>query len=276
MKLGIALPYNISRQAGKLAKLAEDAGWDGIFLGDAIWTEDPMITLAAAACSTSRIRLGTMITPVPLRRPWKLASESLALDRLSEGRLTLGLAAGAVWMGWQGFPDEVTETHSRVEMLDETIELLKLFFRCKPFDYDGKHYHLKLTLVDEMYYPGKPVQQPSIPLWVVGIWPMEKSMQRTLKGDGVIVEARSPDGSNADVTPQHVGEIKEFVRANRSMDTPFDIVINGSTKGLDEAQAREQLQAWQEAGATWWIEGMWDESVESVEKYILKGPAVLQ
>jgi hypothetical protein len=276
MKLGIALPYNISRQASKLAKLAEDAGWDGIFLGDAVWTEDPMITLAAAACSTSRIRLGTMITPVPLRRPWKLASESLALDRLSEGRLTLGLAAGAVWMGWQGFPDEVTETRLRVEMLDETIDLLTLFYKCKPFDYEGKHYHLKLTQVDEMYYPGKPVQQPRIPLWVVGIWPMEKSMQRTLKGDGVIVEARSPDGSSADVTPQHVSEIKAYVRANRSIKTPFDIVINGSTKDLDEAHARERLLAWQEAGATWWIQGMWEETVESVEKYIYKGPAVLQ
>lgn len=81
-------------------------GWH--FLGDAIWCEDPLICLAAAAVLTRRLRLGTMIVPAPLRRPWKLASESVALDHLSDGRLILGLGTGATWMGWQGFPDEVT------------------------------------------------------------------------------------------------------------------------------------------------------------------------
>lgn len=99
MKYGIALPYTTPRTVAKLSQLAEETGWEGVFLGDAIWCEDPMIGLAAAAMTTSKIRLGTMITPVPLRNPWKLASESLALDHLSNGRLTLGLGAGAVWMG---------------------------------------------------------------------------------------------------------------------------------------------------------------------------------
>src|SRR5512133_3414426 len=118
MKYGIALPYTNARTVAKLSQLAEEVGWDGCFLGDAIWCEDPMIALAAAAMTTQRIRLGTMIIPVPLRRPWKIASESVALDHLSNGRLTLGLGAGAVWMGWQSFPDEVTDTRSRAEMLD--------------------------------------------------------------------------------------------------------------------------------------------------------------
>src|SRR5512137_1727473 len=117
--------------------MAEEAGWAGCFLGDYIWCEDPMIALAAAAMTTSRIRLGTMVVPVPLRRPWKLASESVALDQLSNGRLTLGLGAGAVWMGWQAFPDEVTDTKTRAEMLDETIDILDLLYQRKPFDYHG-------------------------------------------------------------------------------------------------------------------------------------------
>lgn len=114
MKYGAALPYGSARTAANLAQLAEQSGWDGIFLGDAIWCQDPMIGLAAAAMTTSRIRLGSMVVPVPLRRPWKLASESVALDHLSNGRLTLGLGAGAVWMGWQAFPYEVTDTRTRV------------------------------------------------------------------------------------------------------------------------------------------------------------------
>src|SRR5512144_766733 len=107
--------YASSRATAELAHIAEDSGWDGILLGDAIWTEDPMISLAAAAMVTTRIRLGVMVIPVPLRKPWKIASESLALDHLSNGRLTLGLATGATWMGWHAFPDEVTDTKARAE-----------------------------------------------------------------------------------------------------------------------------------------------------------------
>ncbi len=155
MKYGAALPYGSARAAANLAQLAEQSGWDGVFLGDAIWLEDPMICLAAAAMTTSRIRLGTMVVPVPLRRPWKLASESVALDHLSNGRLTLGLGAGAVWMGWQAFPDEVTDTKIRAEMLDETIDILDLLYQRKPFDYDGRHYHLKLTAIGPDVLPSK-------------------------------------------------------------------------------------------------------------------------
>lgn len=271
LKFGVALPYISARMVAQLCQLAEQVGWDGCFLGDAIWCEDPMIALAAAAMTTQHIRLGTMVTPVPLRRPWKLASESIALDRLSDGRLILGLGTGAVWMGWQGFPDEVTNTKARAEMLDECIDILTLLYQRKPFDYMGKHYHLKLTLLDEQYYPPPPVQQPRIPLWVVGTWPRQKSMRRILKGDGVLVEKLDRDG-NREVTPADVRQIKAYVEANRTLTTPFDIVVNGKTADLDRTQLQEKLVPWQEAGITWWIEGLWDESEEQVAARIRRGP----
>ncbi len=242
MKFGLVWPYNVTHLIPRLSQIAEEAGWDGSFLGDAIWCEDPMIALAAAAITTSRIRLGTMIIPVPLRRPWKIASESVAVDRLSNGRLILGLGTGAVWMGWHGFPDEVTDNRARAEMLDETIDILTLLYQRKQFDYNGKHYHLKLSLLDEVYYPQKPVHQPRIPLWVPGIWPHKKSMQRILKCDGMIVEKLGPDGQPAEGMAEDVRQIKAFVDANRSLATPFDIVINGKTKGLDNAQRRDKIQ----------------------------------
>ncbi len=102
MKFGAALPYGSARTAANLAQLAEPSGWDGIFLGDAIWCQDPMICLSAAAMTTRRIRLGTMVVPVPLRRPWKLASKSVALDHLSNGRLTLAWVLAQ--SGWAGTP----------------------------------------------------------------------------------------------------------------------------------------------------------------------------
>ena len=194
MKYGLAIPYNEARLVARLSQMAEEAGWDGCFLGDYIWCEDPMIALAAAAMTTSRIHLGTMVIPVPLIRPWKIASESLALDRLSNGRIILGLGTGATWMGWQCFPDEVTETKARAGMLEETVDILTLLYQRKQFDYNGKYYHLKLTLMDEMHYPAKPIQQPRIPLWTPAIWGRKHSMQRVLKCDGMLPEKRGLDG----------------------------------------------------------------------------------
>ena len=275
LKFGLALPYGSARMVARLAPLAEAAGWDGCFLGDAIWCEDPMIALAAAAMTTSRIRLGIMIIPAPLRRPWKIASESVALDHLSNGRLTLGLGAGAIWMGWQSFPDEVTDTKARAEMLDETIDILTLLYQRKQFDYDGRHFHLKLTLMDVMYYPPRPVQQPRIPLWVVGIWPRRKSMQRILKCDGIVVEKKNREGIGEEATPEDIREIKAYVDANRTLTTPFDIIAVGKTAELDRAQLLLKLRPRLEAGLTWWIEDLIAYQEEQVIERIRQGPPQL-
>lgn len=82
--------------------LAEEVGWDGVFLEDYICfqgdpvapTCDPWVALAAIAVRTRRVRLGTMVTPISRRRPWKLAWEVLGIDRLSGGRMVLGVGLG--------------------------------------------------------------------------------------------------------------------------------------------------------------------------------------
>ncbi len=272
MKFAAALPYTGSQAVASLAHIAEESGWDGIFVGDAIWCEDPMISLAAAAMTTSRIRLGTMVIPVPLRRPVKLASESLALDRLSNGRFTLGLGAGAVWMGWQAFPDEPVDKKTRAGMLDETIDILTLLYQRQPFDYDGQHYHLKLTQLDLQYYPPKPIQQPRIPIWVPGIWPRLKSMRRVLKCDGLLPQKMNAQGDFEEVTPADLAEMKAYIVANRTLETPFEIVTEGKTAGMDPALASEKLHEWEAAGATWWVEGLWGASEEEAASRLQQGP----
>ncbi len=274
MKFGVSFPYTTPRTVARLAQLAEESGWDGCFLGDAIWTEDPMISLAAAAMTTTRVRLGTMIVPVPLRKPWKLASETLALDHLSSGRMILGMGAGAVWMGWYAFPDEITDKHARAEMLDETIDILTLLYQRKQFDYDGKHFHLKLTAMDEMHYPPKPVQQPRIPLWVVGIWPRMKSMERVLKADGVFVEVWNEQGQGQETSAADIRAIQAYVAANRTLTTPFDIVVSGNTDGADRAAQQARLGPLAESGATWWIETLFTVSEEAAIERIRQGPPV--
>jgi hypothetical protein len=276
MKFGAALPYGSARAAADLAHIAEESGWDGIFLGDAIWLEDPMVCLAAAAMTTRRIRLGTMVVPAPLRRPWKLASEAVALDHLSNGRFTLGIGAGAVWMGWQAFPDEPTDTKTRASLLDETIDILSLLFECKQLDYNGQHYHLKLTKLDEMHYPPKPIQQPRVPLWVPGIWPRKKSMKRILRCDGLLPQKMNSEGELQAFTPTDLGEMKAFIDANRTLTTPFDYIIEGNTEELDPQQVKEVLREWSDAGATWWIEGLWGATQTQAATRLEQGPPIIR
>jgi hypothetical protein len=271
MKFGIALPYGDALRTARFSRLAEENGWDGVFLGDAIWCFDPMISLTVAAMQTSRIRLGIMVIPMPLRKPWKIASETLALDHLSGGRLILGLGAGAVWMGWQAFPDEVTETKARAEMLDEGIDILTNLYLSKPFDYEGKHYRVRLTQLDEQYYPPPPVQRPRIPLWVPGIWPRKKSMRRVLKCDGLLAQKMNEVGQLESVYPADVRQMKDFIDANRTLTNPFDIIIEEQSFDWGRSQIQDKLGQWIEAGATWWVEGLWGADEAQVQACIEKG-----
>ncbi len=271
MKFGVALPYLSAREIADLVALAEEHGWDGAFVGDAIWTVDPIVSLTAAAMRTQRIRLGVMVVPVPLRKPWKIASESAALDNLSGGRLTLALATGAVWMGWQGFPDEVTDIKQRAEMLDETVDILTGLYAGRPFDYEGRHYRVKLTELDEQYYPPRPLQQPRLPLWVVAGWPRPGAMRRALKCDGVLPVKIDADGGIVTLEPAEVAEVKAYYDRNRVDQTPFDIVIEGGTTGLNAAERLVKLAAWRAAGATWYIDGMWGETFEGAAARIRQG-----
>ena len=82
-----------------LAVEAERAGWDGFFLWDHIARRgeppitDPWIAMAAIAARTSTITIGPMVTPLARRRPWKVARETVALDRLSRRTVRAGCGA---------------------------------------------------------------------------------------------------------------------------------------------------------------------------------------
>lgn len=269
---GIVLPYFGARETVELAKTAEEYGWDGVFLGDAIWTQDPLILLAAAAMITRRIRLGTMVLAMPLRDPRQLASESLALDMLSEGRLILGLATGATWMGWHAFPDYATDVLTRTEMLSESIDILTHMHQSQPFDYEGRHYHIRLSQLDTMHYPPASVQKPHVPVWIPAVWPRKQNVRRALKCDGVFPQKIDAAGKFTTLMPDDVAEMKAYIDQQREMDTPFDICVEGNTTGLDAAQARETVRPWSEAGATWWVESTWGMDPAALSERLRQGP----
>jgi hypothetical protein len=269
---GVVIPYGSARQAAELAHIAEETGWDGVFVGDAIWTEDPLIRLTAAAMTTQRIKLGTMVLPAPLRIPWTLAGQALALDRLSEGRLILGMGTGATWMGWNWFPGVVTNTRERAEMLDETIDILTQLFQRKPFDFEGKHFQVKLKLSDPVHFPPPSFQKPRVPIWVPGVWGKKKSMQRVLKCDGIFPTKMDSQGNFIEITPADLVDIKAFVSSQRTLEGPFSYVIEGRTGGLGGDAVQEKLGAWAEAGMNWWVESTWTDSEEQFSARIRQGP----
>jgi hypothetical protein len=157
-----------------LAVRAEDAGRDGFFTWDHIlvdpsWTleiADPWIALAAIAQATTRIRLGPMVAALPRRRPAKLARETASLDRLSDGRLILG-----VGLGWPSqaefgcFGDQV-DLARRGAMVDEGLAILEGLWRGEPFSFTGTHYR-----VGTATFLPRPVQEPRIPIWVAALRP---------------------------------------------------------------------------------------------------------
>lgn len=131
MKFGFVLPFGDAKVAAESAELAEKAGWDGFFVWEPVWGMDAWVSLAAAAMQTERIRLGTMLTPVARMRPWKLASETVSLDHLSNGRLILSVGLGATNI-YRGFPEEI-DRKLRAELTDEGLDILTGLWEGAPF-----------------------------------------------------------------------------------------------------------------------------------------------
>jgi alkanesulfonate monooxygenase SsuD/methylene tetrahydromethanopterin reductase-like flavin-dependent oxidoreductase (luciferase family) len=274
MKYGFVFPQGDARQAAELAYQAEQSGWDGFFMWEPVWGVDAWVSLAAVAMRTQRIRLGTMITPLSRMRPWKLASETATLDNLSGGRVILSVGLGAPESGFAAF-GEVTDRKIRAELLDEGLDILTGLWRGQPFSYPGKHYRVQPT---DFMLPPAPVQQPRIPIWVVGAWPSEKSMQRVLRYDGMLPSVVTRDESGGrqvkQASPGDIRAIRQYIQAHRKDAADFDIVVEGETPGQEQRAAADQVAPWEDAGATWWIEAMWNamDRPEDVHRRVVQGP----
>jgi alkanesulfonate monooxygenase SsuD/methylene tetrahydromethanopterin reductase-like flavin-dependent oxidoreductase (luciferase family) len=258
MKYGFVLPYGDARAAGELAAELEQAGWDGLFVWEPVWGFDAWILLAAAAVRTERLRLGTMITPLARMRPWKLASETVTLDHLSNGRVILSVGLGAVDTGWAEF-GEPTDRRTRAELLDEGLAILTGLWAGQPFTFEGQHYHVQPL---DFLPPPPPIQQPRIPIWVVGAWQRPKSMHRALAYDGLLPNVIGADGKARAPTVAEVREMGVYLQEQRGEQTSYDLVVEGSTPGEDPRAAADQVRPWAEAGATWWIEALWSAQAE--------------
>ena len=210
------------RVLAELAVAAEARGWDGFFVWDHIVHRsparaiaDPWVALAAVACATSRLRIGPMVTPLSRRRVQKVARETVTLDLLSSGRLTLGVGLGSVRNGEFEPLGEVEDPRERARLLDQGLGDLTRYW-------SGE-------------FQPAPVQQPRIPVWVAAEWPHRRPVRRALRWDGLY-----PIGLPG---PEALAELVSEICAARPAGDPFDVVV-GIPPGQD-------LKPWARAGATW-------------------------
>jgi len=280
MKYGINIPnFGWFGDIDLLVDIAIDveaAGWEAFFLWDHLLVfkqedmvtkfVDPWIALSAVACQTNKIRLGPLITPLPRRRPWKVAREAVSLDYLSNGRLVLGVGIGAPPDVEFDYFGEASDAKIRAQKLDESLDIITGLWSGKPFSYKGQHYQL-----EEMTFLPKPKQEPRIPIWVGGGVPNKAPFRRAAHYDGVApVHSKWPEP----VTPKLLDDVLEIIRFERKDLTNYDVIICGETTGNDSAIDRERIESWIQAGATWFLEDIHGlrAEVDELRERIKAGP----
>jgi alkanesulfonate monooxygenase SsuD/methylene tetrahydromethanopterin reductase-like flavin-dependent oxidoreductase (luciferase family) len=254
MRYGFVLPGGTATQQLEQAVLAEERGWDGVFMYEIGYGVEPWTTLAAIAQRTSRVKLGTMLTPLPWRRPWKLASQVATLDQLSNGRAILAVGTGAVDAAL-GNTGEATDVQTRAARLDEGIDLIYGLWAGK-LRFEGNHFNVDLEARrDDLARNLQPVQS-RIPIWVVALWPRPRTLRRALRCDGLLPNASDENGWRA-LTPDDIRSIRQWLDDNGGVRPDFDIISEGETPADDRAAGAAKVAPWAEAGCTWWLETRW-------------------
>ena len=234
---------------------AEEHGWAGVFLWDHVvrpvggdWpVADPWVVLAAVAATTTRIRIGPMVTPLPRRRITKLARETVTLDRLSGGRLVFGVGSGGDSGGEFTRLGEELDPKRKAELLDDGLSLLTRYWTGETVGPDAEH---SLTML-----PG-PVQEPRIPIWCGVKADAARPARRAARYDGIVP---------VDVGPGEVHTLLDVVRGERGHLDDFDVALITAPGAEIESPAS--------LGATWLLHGLWPGTTpDDVLQVLARGP----
>lgn len=234
----------------ELGVTAERAGWDAFLLWDHMVLDpkgtpivDPWVTLGAVAARTQRIRVGTCVTPVARRRPQKLARETVTLDRLSGGRLVLGVGLGHPDEEYTTFGED-SDLRVRAGRTDETLAVLAGLWSGEAFEHHGESFD-----VGPVTFRPPPVQRPRPPVWVACVLPSRRAIARAARWDGIVPIKVGARGIEF-LTPTEIDEIVREVRQLRGSLAGFDVVVN---PGPPPTATIAEFEA---AGATWSITSM--------------------
>ncbi|TAK20606.1 MAG: LLM class flavin-dependent oxidoreductase [Chloroflexota bacterium] len=272
--------FSDPRVIGQLAKAADDAGWEAVFVADHLQSHwqgeqkpiaDPWVAMTVIAMSTTRCKFGPMVTPLSRRRPWQLTSEIVTLDRLSNGRLILGVGSGTgISSSFTPFNEE-PDARRRAELMEESLDIMTGFWTGEPVTYAGQHFN-----VDNARFLPTPVQKPRVPIWVAGHWPHKRPFRRAAHWDGVFIDGPGVDWMKGEIISQQdfrdsMGYTLDH-RRELGITGPFDVVIGGHTPNMD--RAAESLKPYADLGATWWVEAIMEgfHGVDEALALIRRGP----
>jgi alkanesulfonate monooxygenase SsuD/methylene tetrahydromethanopterin reductase-like flavin-dependent oxidoreductase (luciferase family) len=238
----------------RLARAAEDAGWDGLSTWDSTGVSmgtaaaDPFVALAAVAAATERLRLILSVVALPRRRPHLVVQSVGTLDRLSSGRVVLGVGAGGDPADFASF-GEAVESSTRVAQMDEALEIVDALLRGESVRHEGPHFAVRDVAVGP-----RPVQEPRPPIWLGGMRPGAR--RRAATWDGWIAVAVADDGSGINLRPEAFRAMVDALDAERAKlgraSEPFDVAVFA----YSDPSAPDRAAAYAEAGATWWLESL--------------------
>ncbi|SEO07829.1 LLM class flavin-dependent oxidoreductase [Cryobacterium luteum] len=230
-----------------LAARAEAAKWDGFFVWDHIrWGEadrrigDAWVTLAAVARSTSSIRLGPMVIPLPRYRPASLARQTVSLDLLSKGRLILGAGLGNDRFGgeYSRF-GESPDSRRHAAIADEILSILPAAWTGNAVHHAGEHH-----TIDDVRFLPTPYQHPAIPIWIAGTATAAAPRRRAALHDGFFpVNVRNASDFADIILAQNNSPSFDFAATVRIQDDANDYRDAGATWILREIQPEIGLPA---------------------------------
>ena len=270
-------PFGDPRLLVDLAVATEEAGWDGFFLWDhLLWSDpeghvaDPTVVISAVAGRTERIRIGIMVNMLARRRPAKVARETVTLDVLTGGRLTVGAGLGSLDAEFTAF-GESADPRVRAARLDESLHLLDAFWTGRPVTFRGEY----LSAADVTMLP-RPVQRPRIPVWCGGRWPAKPPFRRAARWDGVM-PIHADYGLGETMPPDELRAVIRYTREHRTAAGPFDVALEGRTDGAAADRGGRLVTSYAPAGLTWWVEalGWWRGTPADAMNRIRQGPPVI-
>ena len=230
--------YADPRLVVRLARAAEAAGWEALLLWDHlsfVWgppSADPWVTLGAVGGATDRLLLGTGVTPLPRRRLQVLAQEVLTLDVLTGGRAILGVGIGGIERELTAF-GEPSDAEIRGEQLDEGVDLIRRLLAGERVEHRGAHYTVDGVRLTK--------EARQIPIWVGG----NSAAARRRAGR---FECWLADSLNRDGMTMSAAELAAIAPAG----------VEVALLGVSEPGDAELRAAYEAAGATWWLESVYD------------------
>lgn len=269
-------PFADVRVLAGLAVAADDAGWDGFFIWDAVLPifehsdpvrtrlgssraiADPVVALSAIGAATRRLRFGSLVAPLPRMRPETFAQQMATIDRLSGGRLVIGGGLGSPDAQFTSFGLEV-DLKRRAAMVDEFLDVVTQLWSGERVEHRGPHY--TVTGVQEEPW-GRP------PIWIAGGATSEAPRRRAARWDGFVPAS---DGWPEEVIP--AGAYRSMAadiasrRPGRGL-AGFDLVVIGNAGGT--APSAADLPAYIDAGVTWVLVQAF--AVEDARARIQRGP----